>query len=146
VPIISQKARCAFHGLACLARRSNGSPVPFDEILAHIRRHSAGPALSPGYIAKILQNVARAGIVESVPGPSGGYRLARRPSEIPLREVVEVLDGPLVTRSSERLRDRHADPRTSGVETFIFECERNLHESLQRSTVASLAPRAPAGF
>jgi len=130
MPIISKKSRCAFHGLAYLARSSNGSPVPFDEILDYITHQSSSPVLSSGYIAKIFQSVSRAGIVESVPGPSGGYRLARRPTEIRLLEVVELLDGPLVSRQDET---------ACSVDEFIHACEQNVHASLERSSVASLA-------
>jgi Rrf2 family protein len=142
MPIISKKSRCAFHGLAYLARSSNGSPVPFDEILGYITQQSSGPVLSSGYIAKIFHSVSRAGIVESVPGPSGGYRLARQPAEIRLLEVVELLDGPLVSRQDESAPEENVDEATCNVDDFIRACEENVHESLERSSVASLA--APA--
>jgi Rrf2 family protein len=48
----------------------------------------------PGaYLAKHLQSLSRAGVVESVPGARGGYRLARPPTEISMLDVVEALDG-----------------------------------------------------
>lgn len=37
--------------------------------------------------------MSRAGILESVQGPGGGYRLARPASEISVLEVVEAIDG-----------------------------------------------------
>ena len=49
----------------------------------------------PGpYLAKILQNLVQAGILESVRGPRGGFRLARPSSEITVGEVVAALEGP----------------------------------------------------
>jgi len=45
------------------------------------------------YMAKNLQALSRAGIVESVPGQKGGYRLARPAGEITLLDVVEAIDG-----------------------------------------------------
>ncbi|MGH9049933.1 MAG: RrF2 family transcriptional regulator [Acidimicrobiia bacterium] len=48
----------------------------------------------PGaYLAKNLQALSRAGIVETVPGARGGYRLARPPAAISMLAVVEALDG-----------------------------------------------------
>ena len=140
MPIISKKSRCAFHGLAYLARASNGSPVPFDEILDYITHQSAGPVLSSGYIAKIFQSVSRAGIVEAIPGPSGGYRLAREASDIRLLEIVEVLDGPLVTRHDELPTEESEGVPNCSVDDFIRACEENVHESLEQSSVASLSP------
>jgi Rrf2 family protein len=47
----------------------------------------------PAYLAKHLQALTTAGITVSVPGPRGGYRLARPAAEISLLEVVQALDG-----------------------------------------------------
>lgn len=45
------------------------------------------------YIEKILQALRQAKLVESLQGNHGGYRLARKPSEISLRQVIEALEG-----------------------------------------------------
>src|SRR5262247_2458737 len=45
------------------------------------------------YLAKHLQSLARAGVLETVKGPRGGYRLARPATEITLLDVVEAIDG-----------------------------------------------------
>ena len=47
----------------------------------------------PAYLAKALQAMASAGIVESRPGPRGGYRLARSPEDITLLDIVTAVDG-----------------------------------------------------
>ena len=46
------------------------------------------------YLAKHLQALVRAGIIDSVPGPRGGFRLERAPADISLLDVVEALEGP----------------------------------------------------
>ena len=59
----------------------------------------AGPArpsstgCPAAYLAKHLQAMSRAGILESVAGPRGGYRLARPAAEITILDVVEAIDG-----------------------------------------------------
>jgi len=48
----------------------------------------------PGpYLAKILQTLAQEGILNSVRGPRGGFRLARPAHRITVGEVVGILDG-----------------------------------------------------
>ncbi len=48
----------------------------------------------PGaYLAKHLQAMSRADLLESVQGPGGGYRLARPADEISMLDVVEAIDG-----------------------------------------------------
>jgi len=49
----------------------------------------------PGpFLAKILQILAHADILESLRGPTGGFRLTRPPERITLREVVVAMEGP----------------------------------------------------
>jgi Rrf2 family protein len=45
------------------------------------------------YLAKHLQALARSGVLETVKGPRGGYRLARPATEISVLDVVEAIDG-----------------------------------------------------
>jgi Rrf2 family protein len=45
------------------------------------------------YLAKHLQSLTRAGVFVAVPGPKGGYRLARPAAEVTVLEIVEALDG-----------------------------------------------------
>jgi len=60
----------------------------------------------PAYLAKALQALAAAGIVESRPGPKGGYRLARPPGEITLLDVVQAVDGPGTAFRCSEIRQR----------------------------------------
>ena len=46
------------------------------------------------YLAKQMQLLARAGVVESVPGRNGGYRLARPPEDITILDVLLAIEGP----------------------------------------------------
>jgi Rrf2 family protein len=47
------------------------------------------------FLLKVLKPLVAAGVLESLKGPSGGYRLARPPREITLRDIIEAVDGPL---------------------------------------------------
>jgi Rrf2 family protein len=46
----------------------------------------------------VLGDLIRAGLVESVAGPGGGYSLTRAPNEISLLDVVEAAEGPIRNR------------------------------------------------
>ncbi len=79
------------YGLRCILQiakhqKENGLTIP--EI-------SELEGLSEANVAKILRILRLGGIVEAERGQSGGYRLSRKPEEIPLREVLYVLGGKL---------------------------------------------------
>jgi Rrf2 family protein len=50
--------------------------------------------LPVGFLAKTLQKLARHGLLQSFRGRLRGYSLARDPSEIRLRELLEAIEGP----------------------------------------------------
>jgi Rrf2 family protein len=60
-----------------------------------VARLAAFHNLPAPYLNKQLQALARAGIVASVPGPRGGFRLARDPSRITFLDVVVAIEGQL---------------------------------------------------
>ncbi len=51
--------------------------------------------ISKKYLEQLFIPLRKAGVVEGVRGPSGGYRLSRHPDQIHLDEVFEILEGSL---------------------------------------------------
>jgi Rrf2 family protein len=51
--------------------------------------------IPPELLAKILQRLAKQGLILSQNGPKGGYVLAERPGSITVGEVVRALEGPI---------------------------------------------------
>jgi Rrf2 family cysteine metabolism transcriptional repressor len=52
-------------------------------------------AIPKDYLALIMIDLRRAGLVESVRGPGGGYRLAIPPEEMTMGQALRCLDGPV---------------------------------------------------
>jgi Rrf2 family iron-sulfur cluster assembly transcriptional regulator len=83
------------YGLRCILQlakgqgeqgASQGNPLLVREIADR-------EGLSTAYVEKILWTLSRSGIVESVRGPRGGYRLTRAAEDISIGEVMRVLGG-----------------------------------------------------
>src|SRR5713101_5111256 len=47
-------------------------------------------------LAKILQKLTKIGLLQSLPGSNGGYRLAREANKITALEVIRAIDGPII--------------------------------------------------
>jgi Rrf2 family protein len=83
---LSEGVEWGLHCVSVLARLPEGATLP-TKVLAEFH------GLSETYLSKHLQALTNGQIIESVPGPKGGYRLARPQEEITLLEVVEAIDG-----------------------------------------------------
>ncbi len=79
------------YGMICLVYMARRSDMQLDPV--SIKELAGAEQYSQAYTEKILQNLRIAGIVTSQHGNQGGYVLARHPSEIKLREVIEALEG-----------------------------------------------------
>jgi FeS assembly SUF system regulator len=59
-------------------------------------------------VSKLLKSLARAEIVTSTRGASGGYKLARGPHEISAADVIDALEGPVSITECSAI-DSHCD-------------------------------------
>jgi len=82
---LSTKGRSAMVALADLALAPGDGRVSLAEI-------SRRQDISLPYLEQIFVKLRRAGLVESVRGPGGGYRLARSADSIRVSEVMEAVD------------------------------------------------------
>ena len=87
---ISQKLEYACRALAQLAKHHDGQTLTRLEALAQREDVSAN------FLVQILNDLRRAGLVESRRGATGGYLLAQRPDAITLRHVVDAVDPSLL--------------------------------------------------
>ena len=83
---MSEGVEWTAHACALLAALPPGLGLPANALAEF---HS----LAPAYMAKHMQALARAGVVESLRGAAGGYRLARPSADISLWDIVEAIEG-----------------------------------------------------
>lgn len=101
------------YGLRCLLQLAQVDR----ETGLSVKEIASKEGLSSAYVEKLLRLLAKAGLIHSVRGVHGGYRLDRKPTELSLRDVVRAL-GSLPT--TEEICDRHPGNRTRCV--HIEEC------------------------
>lgn len=85
---LSLQVQYAICGIFDLAYNGEGQPI-------QIRVICERQEIPARYLEQIFQRLRRAQLVSSKRGPGGGYSLARSPSQITLRSVVEAVEGPL---------------------------------------------------
>ena len=83
---LSEGVEWGLHCVSILAALPSGATLPTRSLAQY-------HGLSETYLSKHLQALTNAHIIESLPGPKGGYRLTRSPKEITLLEIVEAIDG-----------------------------------------------------
>lgn len=82
--MLSQTAEYALRAIVVLATCKRSTRTTFD-----ISRHTQVPL---DYLSKILNSLARAGLVSGQRGPGGGFQLVRPATQITVLEVVTAVD------------------------------------------------------
>ena len=85
---LSTKGQYGVRAMFDLASHSQNGPVPLKQI-------SEREEISLSYLEQLFLKLKRAGLVESVRGPGGGYLLRKRPKEIRVSDIVKAVEEPL---------------------------------------------------
>ena len=118
----------------------------YDESVVRIQTISEQQKIPKRFLEQILNDLKSAGIVESRRGVAGGYRLARRPEEIPLAQAVRHIEGALAPVScvSERFYEKCSCPDESrcAIRSVMKEVRDAVVKIMERVTVADLCERS----
>ena len=85
---LSTRSRFAVRALLDIAINYKGKPVQIKNIA---KRQS----LSGRYLENIFTPLRNAGILNSIKGKDGGFMLAKKPNEINILEIVQIMEGPI---------------------------------------------------
>ena len=116
-----------------LARRHDQGAIKIREIAAE-------SDLPEKFLELILLELKNARIVDSVRGARGGYQLRRDPAEIPLSDIIRLVDGPLAPLGdAEQLRGMIAKDADHRALYEVFLAVRDAAAKiLEHTTVADL--------
>jgi len=130
---ISQKGLYALQAMMTLARRHEQGAIKIRDIAAE-------SDLPEKFLELILLELKNARIVDSVRGARGGYQLRRPPSEIPLSDIIRLVDGPLAPMGdAEQLRSMIAQDADHRALYEVFLAVRDAAAKiLEHTTVADL--------
>ena len=90
------------------------------------------------FLAKVLQRLVRHHILTSMRGINGGFRLAKKPSEISLLAVMEAIQGPAGINVCAVDSRRCSLSATCSVHPVWVELRQEFEKRLKRQTIAKL--------
>jgi Rrf2 family iron-sulfur cluster assembly transcriptional regulator len=124
-------------GVLHLAEQDKDRIVPLSEI-------AEAEAVPEKFLAKIFQNLTKAGIVRSHRGVKGGFTLGRTPDSITMKEVVETIQGPY--HLIKCLHDRECCEKYDccPIRVVIEEAEKKLLDIFNKYTIKDLLKRKEA--
>ena len=99
---LSTKGRYGLRAMLDLAANGGGEAVS----IASIAKRQD---LSVRYLEQLFRKLRTAGLIESVRGASGGYRLAKEPDAISVGEVLRALEGDLVAVQCDGMNESCAN-------------------------------------
>jgi Rrf2 family protein len=110
---ISTKGRYALRAMVDLDLHMDQGPV--------LRRDIAQrQEISSDYIAQLFVALRKAGFVESIKGPSGGYVLAQDADEIRVGDIVRAVEGPIALVQCVGSNPEEACHRKDGCVTYLL--------------------------
>ena len=128
----------AIHSVGMLAGLSEGGVLS-----AAALAESHG--VSTSYLLKHLQSLSSAGIVATVPGPKGGYRLARATDKITLLDIVLAVEGPQPAFRCAEIRQRGPNPlpgryftKPCGINAAMLKAEKVYRAELAKTSIADI--------
>ncbi len=116
--------------------------------LRHLATHPTGASakeIAAGYgipsplLAKVLQKLARGGLLVAAHGTNGGYRLARDAREINALEVIRTIDGPIILTSCFTQHGRCFQSGTCSVREPLRKIHEGILQLLENITIWEIA-------
>lgn len=129
--MLSQTAEYALRAVLHLAQHSSHRPVRVGEMATALR-------IPHNYLSKILHQLARAGVLLSLRGKAGGFRLAVPPDRLPLSAVVMPFDRVDDRRRCLLGRPQCSDRTACAAHTRWKEVADTVAQFFRDTTVADL--------
>ena len=132
---VSTKSDYAVRALIELVATAETGPVSAEELG---RRQD----IPHGFLQAILADLRRAGVVVSLRGQAGGWRLARDPEDITVADVIRAVDGPLVSVYGLRPESVTYNKIAEVLQPVWIAARSALREVFEAVTIRHLADRS----
>src|SRR4030042_7022016 len=131
---ITRSGEYGLRGLLFLAVQPPESITLISEISR--KQHIPEP-----FLAKIFQRLSKAGLLRSIRGAKGGFCLGRPAREITMREIIEVLEGPIALNRCLLQKGECDEEESCPLYGVWEEAQQRFLEVLNKTTMEDLAKR-----
>jgi len=112
-----------------------------DDQVANVSIVSRMMHIPKTFLAKIFQKLTKAGMLESIRGMNGGFRLVKKPSAISLLDVMHAIQGPLGINVCAVNSKKCSRSSTCSVHPVWVELRKEVDRRLQEQTIGKLVRR-----
>ena len=134
---LSKKADYALIAMKHLALRSDQAAA------ASAREIAEQYDIPVELMAKVLQRLARRGLLASHQGTRGGYQLSRSPVAISVADVIQAVDGPLTVTACSTEEENCDQYSKCSVRDPLWKIKERILKSLETCSISELAADAP---
>jgi Rrf2 family nitric oxide-sensitive transcriptional repressor len=109
-----------------------------EDQISNVTEVSRNMHIPKTFLAKIFQKLVKAGIVESIRGMNGGFRLAKKPVDISLLDVMTAIQGPVGINVCAVNSKKCSKSSTCSVHPVWVELRKEVNQRLQEQTIGYL--------
>ncbi len=135
---LSKKADYALMAMKHLALREGRGSSSAREIAEEY-------AIPVELMAKVLQRLARRGLLTSQQGTRGGYQLSRTSVSISVAEVIQAIDGPLTVTACSAHNEQCGQFAKCNVRDPLWKIRERIITALATCSVSELAAESAGG-
>ena len=132
-----------------LSKKADYALIAVRHLATHgVQSHSAADiaevyGISPQLLAKVLQRLAKHGVVTARHGSSGGYQLARHPKDISALEVISAVDGPMMITSCVTSHGACGQSTTCTVREPLRKVNESIVQVLRAVSISQMTEDSP---
>ena len=126
---LTRASSYALHAVAYMAQLKSDKPVASHKIAQE-------RGIPERFLLKVLKPLVSARVLLSIKGPNGGYRLARKPDDITMLEILEAVDGPI--RGQAPLLEKNNGPLNNKLEAICNQSADQVRKHLERVRISEL--------
>jgi len=129
--LFTKRVDYSIRAILYLSTNADSKPV-------YLREISEAKGISRQFLAKILPDLIREGLVKSFRGIQGGFMLAKPPSEITISDIIKAVRGSIAISKCLKEDQQCEQEKYCQVQDLWKRAQKNLMEVLDKTTIADL--------